>query len=112
MLDPDLKFDLKPVQPSPDKPVVVVRIKTSYWSDGRGIHTRRDMIFLLRKCRGYNFVAEDAAAVGADEVIPRITNFDSVEDGVYEVITVAEERDRESGYIEDWDYQLVPYEYK
>jgi hypothetical protein len=93
---------------SPD--TVVVRVKTSYWNDGRGLHTRKSLTYLKRKCRAFNFLAEDAEAVGAYQVMPRIINLDEVGDGVYEVITVNVSRDYESGYVEEWDYKLVPYD--
>ena len=87
----------------------VVRLKTSWWKSDRGLHERRDLIFLRRQCRGFNFLEEDAAAVGAEEIIPRILNLGECEDGVYEVCVCNEHRDYETGCIEDYDYKLVRY---
>ena len=39
----------------------------------------------------------------------RITNLDVVGDGLYYLDVINEYRDWESGYVEDWEYKLVPY---
>lgn len=91
-----------------EAPLVVIRLKTSYWSDKRGLHVRRDLLFMRRLCVGHNWVAEDAAMAGEEEVIPRIVNLDECEDGLYYVTMVNEYRDWESNCIEDYDYKLVP----
>ena len=94
-----------------EEPEVVVRLKTSCWSDKRGIHTKRSLTYLKRKCKGYNILEEDASNIGADEVFPRIVNLDECEDGVYYVITTNVQTDWESGDVEDYDYRLVPSAY-
>lgn len=90
-------------------PRTVVKIKTSYWSDDRGIHIRKDLSFSKRKSVAYNLLEEDADQVGAENIVVRIINLDECEDGFYQVVTVNESRDWESGYIEDYDYKLIPY---
>jgi hypothetical protein len=86
---------------------LVVRLTTSMWHDKNGLHMRRDVRFLKRKSFGYNILYEDATWVGADEVINRIVNLYEADDGVYEVITVNESEDWETGCIEDYDYKLI-----
>lgn len=88
-------------------PKVVVRLKTYSWSSKRGVHQRRDLLFLKRQCEGYNVVDEDVSNVGASDVVSRIVNLDACPDGVYEVVICNEKRDWESGYVEDYDYKLV-----
>ena len=88
---------------------VVVRVTTSYWHDKRGGHVRNDINFLKKKCTGFNILDEDMYAAGADEILPNIVNLYDVKDGVYELITVNESRDWETGYIDMYDYKLIPY---
>ena len=91
---------------------VVIRIRTTTWSTARGVHRKKELLYLRRPSLGHNFVAEDASVVNASELVNNIVNFDSVTDGVYEVITVNEHRDWETGYLDSWEYKLVPYEDK
>lgn len=88
----------------------VFRLQTSYWKDQRGIHMRKSLTFMRRRSNTDNpIILEDADMVGADEVWPRLTNLDSLKDGLYVIQTCNERRDWESGLIEDYDYRLVPY---
>lgn len=84
-----------------------VRVRTTVWADNRGLHTRKSLTFLRRQCEGFNVLAEDASAIGAEKVLPRILNLGEVEDGIYEVIVCNKTYDYETGYIEDYDYRLV-----
>lgn len=95
-----------------EKPrVAVVRVKTSYYITKRGFATTKRIDFLRRKS-DWEYVysiKEDASFGGADSVIGRIINLNDVKDGIYRMIWINEHRDWESGYIEDWDYKLVPH---
>lgn len=92
-----------------DESRVVVRVRTSIWRDKRGLHQRKDLTFLRRKCFGYNILDEDAVMIGADAVLDRITNLDECPDGLYLVVTCNHlSRDWETGAIEDYDYRLHP----
>ncbi len=84
-----------------------VRVKTTTWADKRGLHTKKSLTFLRRQCEGFNALAEDTSAIGAEEVLPRIVNLDEVEDGIYEVVVCNESHDYETGYVDDYDYRLV-----
>jgi hypothetical protein len=84
-----------------------VRVKTAVWADERGLHTKKSLTFLRRQCEGFNLLAEDASAIGAEEVLPRILNLGEVEDGVYEVVACNKSYDYETGYVEDYYYRLV-----
>lgn len=95
-----------------DSPVVVVKVQTSYWSDKNGMYAKKSFIFRKRLCRGFNFVEEDLSCVGAEDTISRIANIDRYESGLYQLIMVNQHVDYESGYVDDWEYRLVPYEEK
>lgn len=86
----------------------VIRLRTSTWLNDKGLHFKRDLIFLRRKCTGLNVLEEDADASASDEVFHRITNLTECEDGIYEVRTCNEHKDWETGYIDDYDFNLFP----
>ena len=86
----------------------VVRLTRSFWCDPAGAYQRLSIRYLKRQCRGFNIFAEDCSMIGADDVMPRITNLEQCKDGVYELVTCNEHRDYESGHVEEWDYKLAP----
>ena len=84
-----------------------VRVKTTVWADKRGLHTKKRLTFLRRQCEGFNVLAEDVSAIGAEEVLQRLVNLGEVEDGIYEAVVCNESHDYETGYVDDYDYRLV-----
>ena len=84
-----------------------VRVKTTVWADKRGLHMKKSLTFLRRQCEGFNVLAEDASAIGAEEVLQRILNLGEVENGIYNVVVCNETFDYETGCVEDYDYRLV-----
>ena len=97
-------------EPKEPRPIVVVRLATSYWHDCNGIHWKQSLRFLRRKCQGFNVIHEDCQNIGASEVIPRIVNLHECEDGVYQIVTCNERgSDWEVPHIiDEYDYRLVP----
>ena len=88
---------------------VIVRLSSSYWNDCRGCYTKRSLTFLKKKCTGFNFFSEDLDVSSAEEIIPKIKNLNQCDDGVYEIITINHHTDWESGYIDDYDFKLIPW---
>ena len=110
MIEDFLNFKITDLEETEEaNPKLVVRLKTSYWHDERGLYSSKKLIVLKRLTNGFNFLEEDCHMVGADEVFPRITNLHDVVDGVYEVTTCNITKDWETGYVEDYEYELVPY---
>lgn len=106
------EFDVFPaeVEQNEPAPMCVVRVATSKWDDARGdLHFEKKISILKRKCTGFNILREDISQIGADGVLDRIENIDECQDGLYQVITCNETRDWEGGYIDDYDYRLIPY---
>ena len=103
----DLGTEIRPLKEP--RPVCVVRLTTTVWHTDDGVHIKKSLRFLKRKCVGYNILYEDCRMVGADEVVKRITNLDECEDGIYCVVTCNESHDWETPHIvEDYDYELIP----
>lgn len=88
----------------------VVRLRRSYWSScGEGINCQITLRYLKRFCRGYNVIREGCFEVGVEKEYKNIINLDECKDGIYEIITVNESRDWETGHIESWQYMLIPF---
>lgn len=97
--------------PKEPHPLCVVRLTTSVWSDGSGVHIKKTLRYLRKQCQGYNILDEDCSNAGVSETVKRITNLDECEDGVYKVVTCNEFAAWETPHIiEDYDYELIPYE--
>lgn len=94
---------------SPPRDVTVVRLSTSWWSDNRGAHKRKSITYLKRKSRGFNCFAEDISCAGVEPAMESIINLDDAPDGVYELVFRALGRDWETGHVEEWEFELVPY---
>jgi len=88
---------------------LIVRVRSSYWHDNKGIYSKKEIKRLSRKSIGPDFLVEEASNVGASETFPLIINLHECEDGIYEVITVNITRDYETGYADGWDFKLIPY---
>lgn len=94
------------VNPPNDPPLrLVVRVSTSTYFTQRGVSHRKDIAVLRRKSTLHLSDVFDEA----DEML-RIVNLDKCDDGVYELTWCNGVRDWETGYYEDWDYKLIPYE--
>ncbi len=99
--------------PSEQEPALtVVRKKTTYWKDSSGgMHCKVSLTPMRRKCSGFQILEEDSGNMGFDEEFwCRIENVGAVPDGLYSVGTCNEKRDYESGYIDEYDYELLPYQ--
>lgn len=101
---------LKVTETTPETYREVVRVRTCAYETKRGLSVRRDVLF-MRKLSGPQacLLFEDMSAVGASETAERIINLHQVEDGLYQLVACNEKRDWETGHIDDYDLQLVPY---
>lgn len=91
------------------KPRLVVRVTTYCFHDRKGLHIKKDINILRRKSTGFDFLSEDCLQIGAELVEKSITNLYAVEDGIYAMIITNIQKDWETGYVEQYDYELVPY---
>lgn len=89
----------------------IVRLTTSAWHDGTGVYLKKSLVFLKRKCVGYNILYEDCNNCTPIEIIDKIDNLYDCKDGIYRVTTCNEFAAWETpNIIEDYDYKLVPIE--
>ena len=95
--------------PNKNKSIEIVKLTTSCWRSNRGIHIRRDITTQKRLSDGYQVLMEDAEILNADEIFHSITNLDDCQDGLYVVETTNIIRDWETGYIDSYDYKLIPF---
>lgn len=92
----------------------IVRLRTSYWVDNRGIHMKKDVNILKRKSNNDYFL-EDASMVGAKEVMDIMEDVNKIEDGVYELIFVPTSWDSSyfgDGGVEEWKYIFKKIEWE
>jgi len=73
-----------------------------------GFHVRKSLLFQRRKSSGYPWVENDVSAIGADLVLSKILNLNTVDDGIYEITPCNESKDWETGTVDDYDYMLRP----
>jgi len=88
---------------------IVVRLRRSFWHDNDGAYQRTSLRYLKKHTKGFNVFDDDCSMVGAEDVIQRIVNLERCEDGIYQLTTCNAHRDWETGHVEDWDYQLLPF---
>lgn len=86
----------------------ILRLRTTTWADAKGLHIKRSLVFLRRQCVGFNGLAEDAGAIGAEIAVGSITNLAECKDGIYEAVVCNVSHDWETGHVDGWDYKLVP----
>ena len=87
----------------------VVRVVTQAYATKRGVHIRKSLLYLKRLSEGQNMLESDLDAIDAEEVISTILNLYEVPDGVYELRMCDVGRDYETGYLDNWNYRLVPF---
>jgi len=90
----------------------IVRLTTSQYSDKNGVYLKKSLRYLKRKCKGHNCMQHDCEMIDTENVVSRIVNLYNVDDGIYEVVMINPTTDWETGYIDDWDYELVEYKEK
>lgn len=88
-------------------PRVIVRLTKSHYKTKNGVAATTSLNYLKRKCQGFNFFEEDISMVGADLAIRSIINLDKCEDGIYEINICNVQKDWETGYVDNYDYQLI-----
>lgn len=87
----------------------VYRLSRSYWKSGNSINCKISLTRLARKSTGYKYFEEECDMGGCDLAWKHIINLNECKDGIYELITVNISKDWETGYVDDYDFKLIPY---
>lgn len=92
------------------KPVLVVRVDKNFYRNKSGEFVSQTKLRVMKKLSFLsNVFEEDFSCCGPEDTIDRIVNLYEVKPGLYEMITVNQTTDWETGYIDGWDYLLIPY---
>lgn len=107
-------FDIKPgvVYTGLDTPIpskVIVSIRENIFMRDRTACHERTLFVRKSLSSGFDFFTDDIAMTGIENVLPRITNFHEVAPGLYEIVMTDFVYDRDFGHIEEWNYELRPY---
>ena len=86
----------------------IVKLTTNMYHTDIGAYIKKELRTLKRKSCGYDLLNEDIGACDVESVLSRIINIYTVSDGIYQLVTINESRDYETGYLDDWDYKLIP----
>lgn len=86
---------------------VVVKIQTDMWYDCRGFYTKKNYKFLKRKSdpNSLNHILEDLSCGGVDSLMKTLINKDA-SDGIYKLYITNISTDWETGYVDDYDWEL------
>ena len=87
----------------------VVRLKTNCWRNDKGLHIMRSLTTLKRKSSGHQMLDEEITMTSPDEAARMIVNLNECKDGIYVVVTCNESKDWETGYIDGYDFKLLPF---
>ena len=87
----------------------VVRVRTSIWRSGMEIFRVKSVRILKRLSGDDPFILHDLDAVGEELTLKTIKNLDQVSDGIYSLVTTDVRCDWETGYVDSYKYNLVPY---
>lgn len=102
----DLDLDPAPGDKAPSTRIIV-RLTRTAWHDGTRFEVKTRLSILKRRsCLIHNFLDEDCDNIGALDVLLKVVNLNTSDDGVYALHTCNEKRDWETGYVDDYDYRL------
>lgn len=92
-----------------DDLICIVKVSTEAFERG-GTYFYGKSLRLLKRLSNYDLLKEECDNIGIADALEQILNLNSVKDGKYQLIGCNISRDIESGYIDDWDLQLIKYE--
>lgn len=88
----------------------VVRLRSSAWADRKGVYVKKTLSYMRKYSHGANIIEEEIDGLGPMEAITRITNIAACADGLYEVVPYNLSYDWETGYMDNCDLRLEPFE--
>jgi len=92
------------------KAYTVVRLKTEYYQKSNGeLVLAKSIKTMKRLSDGLDMLAEEVSNVGAEDFLKLIVNLNDCEDGLYHISITNISKDIETGYLDDFDFILLPY---
>lgn len=85
--------------------LAVYRLQTYHYKKGKSLCYEKRLTYVRKLSRGHDPLDEDFSYMGEINLI----NLDECTDGLYSINCCNFSHDYESGYIDGWDLQLVPY---
>jgi hypothetical protein len=89
--------------------VCVVRVGTEAFKRGDTYFYGRT-IRVIKKKTDVDYLHDDCQQVGTQEAIENILNIHTVEDGIHQLVMCNVSKDWETGYVDDFNFKLVPFE--
>lgn len=90
--------------------ITVVRKKTEFFVGSRNsLNIRIKLIPVKSLSFGYQPIEDDISNSDAETVLNRILNINDVNDGIYKIVSCNHFTDKDTGYVESWNYRLIPY---
>jgi len=94
---------------NPDPWRNIIRIRTTAWSDKRGIYLQKSLTYLHKYSSGVNALKMETEFVTPLDALQLITNLDACGYGLYELELCNAHYDWETGYMDSYAIKLVPF---
>lgn len=88
--------------------VCVVRLTTEGYKKG-DTYIYAKTLRVLKRLSSYNLLEDECQSISIVDGLENILNLTDVTDGKYFLEACNISRDCETGYIDDWDFKLIPY---
>ena len=99
--------DILPDSMYDKKKGLFVSVRSSYYMSDNGLIMTRIVRTLKRRSdRDAYTLEEEASNAGADQVFKDLNYLNGLKDGVYKVVFTSISRDWETGYVDDYKYEL------
>lgn len=87
----------------------IVKVQTEAYKRGDTYFYGKS-IRVLQKLTTYDVLRDECDNVGICDGLENILNLNSVKDGKYYLQPINISKDIETGYIDDWDFKLIPFD--
>ena len=86
----------------------VVKVQTEAYKRGETYFYGKSLR-VIKRLTDLDVISEDVSNIGTKEALENILNLSNLKDGTYCVVVVNRSYDIESGYLDGWNWGLVPY---
>lgn len=87
----------------------IVKIKTEAFKRGDSYFYGKS-IRVIKRLTTFDLLSEESGMIGIQEALENILNInETLKNGYYELVVCHKSFDIESGYLDDWNFKLIPY---